>query len=261
MDYWHKQTLEQPLFPDLLWSRPENRALAGKLLIIGGNSFGFAAVGEAYAAAVTAGIGTGRVLLPDALRKIAGPVLENGEYAPSTPSGSFSQKALAEWLAQAAWADGVLLSGDIAKNSETAILIEKFLEKYHGQVTITKDAADYVVANPRVALDRENTLLVVSFAQLQKIFIQSNFEQAITYDMDLLKLAAVLHDFTLRYPVAIMVKQLNTIYTAFEGQVSTTSLPEAEIWRVKTAAHASVWWLQNPSKTYNALTTSLIQHK
>ena len=41
-DYWHKQTSSKPLFPELIWSRPENRQLAGKLLIIGGNLHGFA---------------------------------------------------------------------------------------------------------------------------------------------------------------------------------------------------------------------------
>ena len=49
--YWHKQTVEKPLFPDILWSRPQNKRQAGKLLIVGGHAESFAAVGEAYAAA------------------------------------------------------------------------------------------------------------------------------------------------------------------------------------------------------------------
>src|SRR3982750_3265194 len=96
--YWHKQTPEKPLFPDLLWSRPENRAHAGKLLIMGGNAHGFAAPAEAYAESEQAGIGAARVLLPDSLQKTVGRTFAAGEYAPSTPSGSFSQKALAELL-------------------------------------------------------------------------------------------------------------------------------------------------------------------
>ena len=53
-----------------------------------------------------------------------GKTLEDGEYAPSTPSGSFSTQALGELQAMANWADGTLIAGDIGRNSETAILLE-----------------------------------------------------------------------------------------------------------------------------------------
>src|SRR5689334_2117479 len=96
--YWLKQTSEQPLFPDLLWARPENKRHAGKLLIVGGNKFGFAAPGTAYAAAVKAGVGSCRVLLPEALRRIVGDSLPEAVFAPSNISGSFRQSALAELL-------------------------------------------------------------------------------------------------------------------------------------------------------------------
>src|SRR6185312_2009701 len=96
-------------------------------------------------------------------------VLEAGEYAPSTPSGSFSQKALAELLSLSQWAEGVLLAGDLGRNSETAILLEQFSQKYAGQLTITQDALDYFTKSPKDLAQREDTLLVCSFAQLQKI--------------------------------------------------------------------------------------------
>src|SRR4051794_28288010 len=104
--YWHKQSASKPLYPDMLWSRPENKRQAGKLLVVGGNAHGFAAAGEAYAEALAAGVGTARVLLPDSLQKTVGRVFEAGEYAPSTPSGSFGRRALAELLAMSQWADG-----------------------------------------------------------------------------------------------------------------------------------------------------------
>src|SRR4051812_45465462 len=131
-EYWQKQAATEPLFSDLLWSRPENRAHAGKLLIVGGNAQGLAAPAAAYSAATEAGIGTARVLLPDSLQKTVGRVFEAGEYAPSTPSGSFSRNALAELLAMSNWADGVLLAGDFGRNSETAIMLEQLVAKYEG---------------------------------------------------------------------------------------------------------------------------------
>ena len=78
--YWHKQTADQPLFKDLLWSRPENRAQAGKLVIIGGNLHGISAPAEAYRQAEKAGAGSVRVLLPDSLKKTVGRMIEQGEY-------------------------------------------------------------------------------------------------------------------------------------------------------------------------------------
>ena len=129
--YWQKQGSE-PLFPDLLWSRPERRSAAGKLLIIGGNVHAFAAPAEAFMQAQQAGIGTVRVVLPDATKKLVGKLLEHLEYAPSTPSGSFGQKSLAELLDLAAWSDGVLMAGDIGRNSDTAILLVKFVANYPG---------------------------------------------------------------------------------------------------------------------------------
>jgi len=258
-DYWHKQTHDKPLYPDLLWSRPENRARGGKLLIIGGNVHSFAAVGEAYGEAVKAGVGTARVLLPDSLQKTVGKLFPEAEFAPSTPSGSFARRALAELLDLSAWADAILLAGDFGRNSETAILLEQFAGKYTGQLMLTKDATDYFTKAPATLLARPDTLLVLSFAQLQKIAVSARFTSAFTFDMDFLRLVESLHEFTANSPVALVVKHLETIFVAVGGQVSTTKLTEdVEIWRVRTAAHASVWWLQNPSKILEAVTTSLV---
>jgi ADP-dependent NAD(P)H-hydrate dehydratase / NAD(P)H-hydrate epimerase len=257
--YWHKQTEDQPLFPDMLWSRPENRMHAGKLLVVGGNAQGFAAPAEAFAESGKAGIGVARVILPDALQKTVGKVFAAGEYAPSTPSGSFAQNALAELLGDSAWADGVLLAGDLGRNSETAILLEKFAGKYRGQLTITKDAADYFVGIPKSVLMRPDTTLVISLAQLQKLGVSAHFPTAFTFGMDLLHLVEALHDFTVQHTCNIVVKHLDTIIVAANGQVSTTKLKQdKEIWRVQTAAHVATWWLQNSSKTFEALTTGVL---
>jgi hypothetical protein len=257
--YWHKQTPDKPLFPDLIWSRPENRAQAGKLLIVGGNLHGFSAAAEAYTQAEQAGIGTARVLLPDALQKTVGRFLEAGEYAPSTPSGSFSQSALAELIADAGWADGVLFAGDLGRNSETAILLEKFVQKYPGQLTLTKDAVDYFTSAPNTLVNRPDTTLVLSFAQLQKLAINTRFPRAFKFEMDLLRLIEALHDFTSQHSLNLIVKHHKNIFVAVSGQVSSTKLTEdLETWRVRTAASSSTWWLQNPNKPLEALTTSLV---
>lgn len=259
LDYWHKQTPENPLFSDLLWSRPENTAHAGKLLIAGGNLHGFTNPAAAYAESQKAGIGVARVLLPDALQKTIGKVFEAGEFGPSTPSGSFSQRALGELLPMAAWADATLLAGDLGRNSETAILLEKFADKYSGKLAVTCDAADYFTGTPAAILTRPDTLWVISFAQLQKLAVGAKFTTAFTFDMDMLRLIDALHEFTIQHPAYIIVKHLDNIFTAAHGQVSSTKLQsELPVWRLKTAGRAAVWWLQNPGKPFEALTTSII---
>jgi hypothetical protein len=257
--YWARQTKDNPLFPQLAWSRPEHRSAAGKLLVVGGHQHGFAAPAEAFAAAEKAGIGTARVLLPDSIRKIVGQILENGEFAPSTPSGSFSQKALNDLLSFGAWADGVLLAGDLGRNSETAILLEKFLAKSPAAVTLTKDAIDYAVSAPETVLQREGTMLVLSLSQLQRLGVAAHSPQPIAFSMDLLHLTEWLHDFTSQYRPYIVVKHHDIIVVAADGQVSSTRLTaDMPVWRVKTAAYAATWWLQNPSKAFEGITASLL---
>lgn len=254
--YWHKQTPEQPLFPDLLWSRPENKRQAGKLLVVGGNAHGFAAPAEVYAAAEKAGAGTVRVLLPDSLQKTVGQAFADGEFAPSTPSGSFSQRALAELLDTARRADGVLLAGDFGHNSETAILLEKFVAEYNGQLTLAQDALDYFTPRPEPLINRDKTLLVANFSQLQKLAQAAHFPQAFTSQMDLLRLVEQLHNFSQLHAAGVMVEHADNMIIALDGQVSTTKMPAAS--QISTAAAAAVWWLQNPAKPFEAITTSFI---
>lgn len=263
--YWQKQNPDKPLFPDLSWSKPENKQHAGKLLIVGGNLHAFAAPAEAFTEAEKAGVGTVRVLLPDAAKKLVGAVLPQIEYAPSTPSGSFSQKALAELLDASHWADGVLIAGDLGRNSETSILLEKFIQKYPGRLALAKDAVDYALQMPQAILGRSDTLLALSFAQLQKLAISAGYTTAFTFQMDLLRFIETLHDFTQTYQVHLITQHLDQIHCAVQGNIISTPvksrrLPAGrQVWRVKTAAHASVWWLQNPAKPLEAYANAILE--
>jgi ADP-dependent NAD(P)H-hydrate dehydratase / NAD(P)H-hydrate epimerase len=260
LDYWLKQTKAEALFPDLLWSRPENKTRAGKLLIIGGNRYGFVEPSDAYRSAESAGIGTVRMILPDSLKQFVGKNFAAGELAPSTPSGSLSQRALEVMLRESNWSDGVLLTGGLGRNSETAILLEKFTDKFTGQLTITKDAADYFVVSPGKILSRPNTLLVISFAQLQKLASSAKFSHAFTFSMDLIHLVNVLHDLTEAYKTFIIVKHLDYILVGVNGRVSSSMLAEPkDSWRVLSSAFAATWWLQNPTKPFEALTCAIFE--
>ncbi|MFA5004084.1 MAG: hypothetical protein WC498_02290 [Candidatus Saccharimonadales bacterium] len=252
MDYWYKQS-DAPLFPELEWSRPENKAHAGKLLIVGGNEHGFSAPAEAYGESLKAGAGTVRIILPSKLHKTVGKIFPEAEYAPSTPSGSFASQALGELLDAGLWADAVLFAGNVGHNSETTVLLESFLRKFGGQATIAGDAIENVMQSVRT---RPDTLLVLDFAQLQHLGTALHSTQAVTSNMDLLHLVEWLHTITTGVTFHIVTVFSEHIIVAAGGQVSTT---KAASGLPKLAAQSSVWWLQNPAKPFEALTTAVYE--
>ncbi len=257
--FWLRQPPDKPLYPDLLWSRPENKRQAGKLLIVGGNLHGFGAVGRAYVAAAKAGAGSLRVILPDATRKMLAGSLE-AEFAPSTPSGSFAQTALAPLIDQAEWADAVLLAGDFGRNSETAVLLESFAVKYKGQLTLVGDSLDYFLAAGGDLLTRPKTLLVITLDQLQKMAIANRPNPAIKQSASLQNLVEILHGWSednLR--LNLMTYHSGQLIVASGAQVSTTPSAPQPDWPA-LAAYASVWWLQQPSKTFAALTSATLEY-
>jgi len=254
--YWHKQTADTPLFPDMLWSRPETRRHAGKLLIIGGSGYEFKQPANAYGDALEAGVGSAKVLLPASMQKVVQELFPEAEFAPSTPSGSFARSALAQAIDLAEWADGVLFAGDLGRNSETAIMLESFLKKYNRQVTLAHDAIEYCLANPIGCLERPETNLVLSMPQLQKLGVAAKLPIAFTSNMQLLQLVEQLHDLSATHPANLIVLHDQTVVVASGGEVSTTMLDEPSLSYI--AAHAAVWWLQAPSQAFRALTTSLL---
>lgn len=256
--YWKKQSPDQPLFPDIEWSKPENRLQAGKLAIIGGNKLGFAGAAEAYSIAKKAGVGELRVLLPDVLKKTIPSSITDALFAPTNPSGSLSKDAAPDMANIAQWASAVLLIGDAGRSSETAIVYEQFLEDYKGQLTITRDAVDLIKNSSRTIVERPQTLLIVSFAQLQKLFQSVYYPKVLTFSMQLTNLVEALHKFTITYPVSIAVLHREQLIVADGGQVTTTPWDNPmHIWRGSVAAQAAVYWLWNPSKPLEAVTTSI----
>ena len=256
--YWKKQTSTVPLFPDIEWSKPENKGMAGKLGIIGGNKLGFAGVAEAYSVALNVGVGTIRVLLPDALKKTIPAAITDAVFAPTNPSGSLNKDALTEMNAMSSWADEVLLIGDAGRSSETAILYEQFIEKYQGQLILTRDAIDLVKNSAELLVERPKTVLVTSFAQLQKIFQAVYYPKVLTFSMQLTNLIEAVHKFTITYPVTIVVLHKDHLVIAHGGEVISQNWENPMlIWRGSVAAKAAAYWLWSPAKPLEAIASSI----
>lgn len=257
--YWQKQAPDKPLFPDIEWSKPEQRSQAGKLGIIGGNKLGFAGVAEAYSIALKTGVGEARVLLPDVLRKTIPTIITDTVFGATNPSGSLASDAQKEMKALGEWANEIILIGDAGRNSETAILYERFLQDYSGPLTITRDAVDLIKNGSASIVERPNTLLVVSFAQLQKLFQSVYYPKILTFSMQLASLVEAVHKFTITYPITVAVLHKEYLVVAHGGKVSTTEWQNPmAIWRGSVATKAASYWLWNEALPLEAVTASLV---
>lgn len=242
----------------MIWARPETKATAGKLLVIGGTGQSFAGAAEAYQQAEKAGIGTVQVMLPHSLERTVGKLFPAAEFAPATPSGSFALSALAELLDASSWADGVMIAADTGNNSETTQLFENFLSKYRGQLTLSGNCVDALMTNPAQILERPDTALILGFEQLQKLGTASRFTQAFTSDMGLLQLVERLHDFNELHAAHLVVTYEHTVAVAVDGHLSTTERSDGPDTNT-LAAHVATWWLQNPADPYATLTTGVFE--
>lgn len=257
--YWQKQTRDAPLFPDILWQRPENKSQAGKLLLIGGNLHGFAAVAQAYTIVRQTGAGECQAILPDALKKVIDPRTLDCLFAPSNPSGGLSKDALPLLKASAAWADAILLIGDHGRNSETAIVLERLLAETPTLTIITRDAIDLLRAGTSELLQRPSTVLVATLAQIQKIFQAVYYPKTILFSMQLTTLVEALHAFTITHPITLVTFHHTQLLVAQNGTVTTTPWEEPLlIWRGDVAARAAVFTMEQPRKPLEAITAGLV---
>lgn len=255
--FWQKQSPDAPLFPDIEWNKPEQRAQAGRLAVIGGNKLGFVGVAEAYSTALKAGVGEAKVLLPDVLKKTVPSTILEAQFAPSNISGSLSRDALSDMRAIGDWAQGVLFIGDAGRSSETAILYDDFIRDYSGSITLTRDAIDLTMGSHELLLERENTLFVASFAQTQKLFRSVYYPRMLTFSMQLAQLVDALHKFTITYPATIVTLHKDMLVAAHDGEVVTMHWENPlQIWRGVTGAKAASYVLWTPSRPLEAVATS-----
>lgn len=256
-DFWLRQN-ESPLFEDLEWNKPERKDQAGRLLIVGGNIHALTAPAHSYMIAQQLGIGTQKVVLPSKAKRIIGDTPFDTLFLPSTPSGEFAHDGARELLEYALWADTVLIPGDVGRNSQTTLLLSELLGSFTGQVVLTKDGLDALNSEVTLLTNRGHTTIVASIAQLQKLFVSAKVSAPVTFTMDLVKLANLLHTFTLEHPCAIVTLHQSQFIVAEGGKISTTKITqskdEPEQWRNQLATSAACFQTWYPQKSFEALT-------
>ncbi len=257
--FWRTQSSTKPLFPDIEWSKPEQRTQAGKLAIVGGNKLGFVAVNDAYRIATELGAGQIRAMLPEALKKAVPVTITDAVFIPSNASGGFSREATPELLAAANWADVCLLIGDMGRNSETAMALEDMLGSFDGHLVVTRDAVELLKPVSERLVNRPETTLVLSFAQLQKLLQSVYYPRILSFSMQLMQLVDALHKFTITYPVNIVTFHHNQLIVARGGEVITQEFDEPmAIWRGITATKAACYLLWSPEKPLQSIASSFV---
>jgi len=198
------------------------------------------------------------VLLPDVLRKTIPPEITDAVFGPTNQSGSLTKEAVAEMNAVGEWANSILLIGDAGRSSETAIAYEQFIQHYQGQLVLTRDAIDLIKNGSQALVDRPDTLLVASFAQLQKLFQYVYYPKVLTFSMQLTNFVEAVHKFTITYPVSLAVLHKDHLVIAHAGEVVTVPWDNPmAIWRGSVAARAAAYWLWSPKKPLEAVATSI----
>ncbi len=259
MNYWHKQDPQKPLFPDIEWNRPEQKSRAGKLVILGGNPAGFAAVTQAYQTALQTGAGQIKVLLPDSLRKHIPPQITDAVFVASNPSGGLSKEARPDIEAAMSWSDAILCVGDTGRNSETAMVYEAILRDHSQPIVITRDAIDLLKQTPQLLLEHTSHTLVVSFAQLRALLQAIYYPKIVTLSMPLPRFIEAIHKVTVTYPCTLVTFFNEQLVVAHEGKVVTMACSSSmALWRGETAAKAATYLLWTPSKPFEGVSTSIL---
>jgi hypothetical protein len=100
----------------------------------------------------------------------------------------------------------------------------------------------------------------MSFAQLQKLFQAVYYPKVLTFSMQLTNLVEAIHKFTITYPCSITVLHQDQLLVASGGEVTSTPWDNPmAIWRGSVATRAAVYWLWNPSKILESVSTSLLE--
>lgn len=252
-----KQDLSKPLFEDLLWSRPENKRSAGKLLIVGGQAGDFINVSSAYSFTKEAGAGTVRIILPDSLRKIAGNI-EGVEFAPSNSSGGFAKTALASFFDLSEWADHVLIAGDLGKNAETTVILDGFLLRGTRPITLSQYAMQSIGISFAQLLNM-HVNLVIERKIFQKFAAAIGSHVPVTSLTTYAQTGSVIEDISAKIKARFVIIDDEHVWGAVNGEVVSTPTKPIDINAL--SAYVSVWLMQNPSKPLEALATAVFESR
>lgn len=238
---------QEPLFKDLIWSRPENKAHAKKILLVGGSSHGFSRTYKYFIGCEEAGVGEVKLVLPNSLLKlIKHPLVVFGD---SNKDGSFSKESYSQILGYYGWADSVWLTGEFGNNSTTTMLLEQIINSTKRKI-ISGDVSSHI---GDLSVMTNDLLLILSFREYQKL-ASKLYGVAPTNRMDLSQIVDTLNSLTTESEVSIVLGFNDYCLVGSNSKVVT----QKKLLDEKTASNIAVMWTQFPGKSLQAMACGLV---
>ena len=71
-------------------------------------------------------------------------------------------------------------------------------------------------------------------------------------------LLGAISEMSIKYPAIIALIHEDKVIIGYKGKISVTGITKDANLENKVASHASVWWMQNPDKQFEAITSSVV---
>ena len=247
---------ETPLFPKILYNRPITRTGAGRLLIAGGHTGELSQPTALFELAMAAGAGECTVALPDAVVKLLGGA-PSTTFVASSPSGSLGREALGRLLELSEDVDAVAVGVSLSNNSETAILLERFLGEVVRPVIAFGEAMSLMLANPAPLIDKPNNLLILTMPEVFKLADRLGVAIQIRPGGGLFNKLEIVMAVAEQIAATLLVYGTETIIaTAGETPIVTPVDYRLSQYPIVYYALGSVFWLQNRARRRDGLATA-----
>lgn len=251
----YQKQARQPLFADVLWNRPLNRAAAGTLLIVGGHSRDFSLVQSFYQTALAAGIGRCRVVLPDSLRSLLAGTPDT-VFVPGNASGALAREAFGVIMQMAQEAQAIAIGVNLSSSSETTVLVEALLEKLTIPIILHDEGLSVIKHHPQIATGRPDCLIIADMQQVFKLSGWLELPIAIRAEGGVVNKVEIMGALAQASHCNYLLTGRDMVAAA-EGQISlTTTVSAMDFFQAATYGVASVFWAQNHKRPFAGLTTA-----
>jgi NAD(P)H-hydrate repair Nnr-like enzyme with NAD(P)H-hydrate dehydratase domain len=249
-----RQTNE-PLHPQVLFSRPITRMSAGRLLLPGGHSGEFSLPTAINQLALAAGLGECRVVFPDVLAKLLGgaPAVA---FAPSTESGSLAREALGRILELSEETDAVGLGASLSGNSSTSMLVERLATDVKKPLIVFAEALPALRPNLSSITNRTDVLIIATMPEVFKLCGNLHIPINVRPGGGLVNKLEIIQNLAAASSASYAVYGTEVII-ASSSETPTVTPIEYELSSLPALFYAvlSTYWMQNLSAPLAGLTT------
>lgn len=250
-DFWIKQG-DEPIDPDILWARPEQKKLAGRVSIVGGSKSSFRDVSALHSQVLAAGIGEVKTFLPNILEKVLGEN-ESFIYVPANGYGEFGDASRVALAAASSWSDTLIVSPDFGSNSEAIKVLRDVGDHVARQVLVGSSTRLY--KHDGGSLINNNHVAVVSLTELRDLAVMMGLSEAFTSGLGNFEIALKLKTVSEGQNFIFVLLLDDIVMVAIDGKVLSKALIKPDLNTV--AAYVAVLLEQSSDRPLEAVSAAL----